>query len=170
MNPAPPACDAGALPDELAAQGRRGDAAAAVPAGTAGLPVVLTLLTSQSAITFPPKGGDPQGRRDSNSRQAVLEAAVLPLNYVPIEMETAPRGFPWGGCLRMPSVALPGSRPDAQGSLKLRGRVHVPVSLFGRPECHRSMVGRSPQANKRFLREHQQVKPTCPGPYSAAAD
>ena len=56
LNPAPPACDAGALPDELAAQGRRGDAAAAVPAGTAGLPVVLTLWTNQIAITFPPEG------------------------------------------------------------------------------------------------------------------
>ncbi len=37
-------------------QGRRGDAAAAVPAGTAGLPVVLTLWTSQFAITFPHAG------------------------------------------------------------------------------------------------------------------
>jgi hypothetical protein len=56
LNPAPPACDAGALPDELAAQGRRGDAAAAVPAGMAGLPVMLTLWRSQNAITFPPEG------------------------------------------------------------------------------------------------------------------
>jgi hypothetical protein len=51
----------------------------------------------------PRRGGDPQGRRDSNSRHAVLEAAVLPLNYVPIEMETAPRDFPGAAafvCLR----------------------------------------------------------------------
>ena len=96
------------IPTAAAARNRGG-----VPAGTAGLPVVLTLWTSQFAITFPPKGGDPQGRRDSNSRQAVLEAAVLPLNYVPIEMETAPRGLPWGGCRRMPSMALHGNRPGA---------------------------------------------------------
>jgi hypothetical protein len=46
-------------------------------------------------------------------------------------METAPRGVPWGGCRRRPSMALHGNRPGALGSLKLRGRVQVPVSLRG---------------------------------------
>jgi hypothetical protein len=101
--------------------------------------MVLTLWTFQYAITFPPKGGDPQGRRDSNSRHAVLEAAVLPLNYVPMKMKTAPRDFPWGGRLLV-AGGLHGDRPDAQGSLKLRGRVRVPVSLRGCPERHTSMV------------------------------
>jgi hypothetical protein len=100
LNPAPPACDAGALPDELAAQGRRGNAAAA--SGRRYLPLWCSRYGRINGQARSPLGGAPQGRRDSNSRHAVLEAAVLPLNYVPMEMETAPRGFPWGGCRRVP--------------------------------------------------------------------
>jgi hypothetical protein len=65
----------------------------------------------------------------------------VPIRWlIPMKLETAPRGFPWGGCRSLAQLPLRGSRPGAQGSLKLRGRVRVPVSLRGCPERHISIV------------------------------
>src|SRR5579862_1551107 len=108
-------------------------------------------------------------RRDGEIRTpgSSFGGCCSPAELRPYRNGNRPSGVSLG---RLPSYALGGlhgSRPDAQGSLKLRGRVHVPVSLYGRPECHTSKVGRSPQAIKWFLREHQKVQRTCSGGYSA---
>ena len=54
------------------------------------------LLSSQGASTFIPEGGAQQGRKDSNLRHAVLEAAVLAAELRPygvVQKETARQGF-----------------------------------------------------------------------------
>jgi hypothetical protein len=45
----------------------------------------------------PRRGGDSQGRQDSNLRRAVLEAAVLAAELRPYEMKTARQKNPGGG-------------------------------------------------------------------------
>ncbi len=83
----------------------------------------IPLWSCQVPITFPPKGGDPQGRQDSNLRRAVLEAAVLAAELRPYEI----RNRPPGGVL--------GAVPAWPLTRRLRGH------LLPRPVQHRLREG-----------------------------
>jgi hypothetical protein len=95
---------------ELAAQDRH----PGQPCGWAGVPEACGFglpHKTYPAVEFskcnhipPRRGGDPQGRQDSNLRRAVLEAAVLAAELrpykLPCQMKTARQDGPWGRCLR----------------------------------------------------------------------
>jgi hypothetical protein len=53
-------------------------------------------------------------------------------------MKTAPE-YPWGGCL-LRLNASGDNRPGAQGKLRLRARLHIPVSFRADPERHDSII------------------------------
>jgi hypothetical protein len=106
LNPVPPACRAGALPDELVAQGRRGEqAAAAVPAGMAACRWCSRYGRVKLRSHSPAQGGDPQGRRDSNSRQRSFGGCCSTAELRPYENGNRPSGLSLG---RLPSYASSG--------------------------------------------------------------
>ena len=87
------------------------------PAGMARSPTRAAF--GVAAVTFPAmefsrnnhipprRGGDPQGRQDSNLRRAVLEAAVLAAELRPYEIRNRPPGpGSWGRCLRIRDVRV----------------------------------------------------------------
>ena len=84
---------------------------------------------------IPPKGGDPQGRQESNPHSARVGTGPPIRWLIPKKLKTAPSGgFPGGGCqLLYPllSRSLPAGAPITQGSQGPReqARVHAFVSL-----------------------------------------
>ena len=98
-NRAPPACKAGALPDELAAQGRRGIAATAHSAGMATCRIWCSRYRRVNKQARSRSGGAAQGWQELNPHLPGFGDRAPIRWLIPKKMKTAPGYCPWGGCL-----------------------------------------------------------------------